>query len=412
MNNELQIVTGEDLLASIDDGTNRLFINSTEIDSSNWVGSGTYTTTISGHNISIVKIDSLDGNIGLKRISEYNYELFRYETGSITADDVIGLKSFIEADDINVADNYATFTEASSRTNIDSGDSLKVIFGKIKKFFSDLKTVAFTGAYSDLSGTPTIPTKTSELNNDSDFVNTTDLATKVSKSGDTMSGRLNFSNYDNAEVNFRTGHAQYDATISYQTSGNEACVFATKNAVTSWMFVNGEDSITNASSSRWQSLTPGLQIKNNKVAIGKLIPNGTTPTAALDVNGDILSSNIGAISKASGTYKTAAWATGTNTCTWKAPAAGTYLIFMIYALSDNNATNRSKYVQFQLRGTCTNELAQSIYYDEAQSGSGRVYREITAPVTASAANQTVIPYIHTDTANVNYNVYITAVRLK
>lgn len=157
MNNELQIVTGEDLLASIDDGTNRLFINSTEIDSSNWVGSGTYTTTISGHNISIVKIDSLDGNIGLKRLSEYNYELFRYETGSITADDVIGLKSFIEADDINVADNYATFTEASSRTNIDSGDSLKVIFGKIKKFFSDLKTVAFTGAYADLTGQPTIP---------------------------------------------------------------------------------------------------------------------------------------------------------------------------------------------------------------------------------------------------------------
>lgn len=158
MNNELQIVTGEDLLASIDDGTNRLFINSTEIDSSNWVGSGTYTTTISGHNISIVKIDSLDGNIGLKRLSEYNYELFRYETGSITADDVIGLKSFIEADDINVADNYATFTESSSRTNIASGDNLKTIFGKIKKFFSDLKTVAFTGAYSDLTGTPTIPT--------------------------------------------------------------------------------------------------------------------------------------------------------------------------------------------------------------------------------------------------------------
>lgn len=157
MNNELQIVTGEDLLASIDDGTNRLFINSTEIDSSNWVGSGTYTTTISGHNISIVKIDSLDGNIGLKRLSEYNYELFKYETGSITANDVIGLKSFIEADDINVADNYVTFTEASSRSNIDSGDNLKTIFGKIKKFFSDLKTVAFTGAYSDLSGTPTIP---------------------------------------------------------------------------------------------------------------------------------------------------------------------------------------------------------------------------------------------------------------
>ena len=191
MNNELQIVTGEDLLASIDDGTNRLFINSTEIDSSNWVGSGTYTTTISGHNISIVKIDSLDGNIGLKRLSEYNYELFRYETGSITADDVIGLKSFIEADDINVADNYATFTEASSRSNIDSGDDLKTIFGKIKKFFSDLKTVAFSGSYSDLSGTP-------------------DLSTKVDKSGDTMTGRLTIeSNTDPLTLQRNTTNGTY-----------------------------------------------------------------------------------------------------------------------------------------------------------------------------------------------------------
>lgn len=50
------------------------------------------------------------------------------------------------------------FTEASTRANIASGETIATIFGKIKKFFSDLKTVAFTGAYSDLSGTPTIPT--------------------------------------------------------------------------------------------------------------------------------------------------------------------------------------------------------------------------------------------------------------
>lgn len=50
------------------------------------------------------------------------------------------------------------FTEASTRANIASGETIATIFGKIKKWFSDLKTVAFTGAYSDLSGTPTIPT--------------------------------------------------------------------------------------------------------------------------------------------------------------------------------------------------------------------------------------------------------------
>ena len=35
---------------------------------------------------------------------------------------------------------------------------MSVIFGKIAKFFSDLKTVAFTGSYNDLSDKPTIPT--------------------------------------------------------------------------------------------------------------------------------------------------------------------------------------------------------------------------------------------------------------
>ena len=52
----------------------------------------------------------------------------------------------------------AAFTAASSRTNISTGEKLSVIFGKIAKFFSDLKTVAFTGSYNDLSDKPTIPT--------------------------------------------------------------------------------------------------------------------------------------------------------------------------------------------------------------------------------------------------------------
>lgn len=51
-----------------------------------------------------------------------------------------------------------TFTEASTRANIASGETFATLLGKIKKFFSDLKAVAFTGAYADLSGTPTIPT--------------------------------------------------------------------------------------------------------------------------------------------------------------------------------------------------------------------------------------------------------------
>lgn len=54
-------------------------------------------------------------------------------------------------------DSQVTFTDATERENIISGETAGTIFGKIAKFFADLKTVAFTGNYTDLTGRPTIP---------------------------------------------------------------------------------------------------------------------------------------------------------------------------------------------------------------------------------------------------------------
>ena len=44
---------------------------------------------------------------------------------------------------------------ATIRTNLTTGEKLAVSLGKIKKFLSDLKTVAFTGSYADLTEKPT-----------------------------------------------------------------------------------------------------------------------------------------------------------------------------------------------------------------------------------------------------------------
>ena len=46
------------------------------------------------------------------------------------------------------------FDEAGNRQQLSSGDSLKTLFGKIKKWFSDLKPVAFSGDYNDLENKP------------------------------------------------------------------------------------------------------------------------------------------------------------------------------------------------------------------------------------------------------------------
>lgn len=48
-----------------------------------------------------------------------------------------------------------TFTKADTRDLPISGETVSTIFGKILKWFSDLKTVAFTGDYTDLTNQPT-----------------------------------------------------------------------------------------------------------------------------------------------------------------------------------------------------------------------------------------------------------------
>lgn len=78
----------------------------------------------------------------------------------------------------DVSETTATFEEAENRENINSSESTKTIFGKIKKFFTDLKAVAFSGSYNDLGDVPaTFPPEehTHEY---------------VSKKGDTMTGAL------------------------------------------------------------------------------------------------------------------------------------------------------------------------------------------------------------------------------
>lgn len=46
------------------------------------------------------------------------------------------------------------FTETSNRQQLSSNDNIKTLFGKIKKWLSDLKPVAFSGDFNDLLNKP------------------------------------------------------------------------------------------------------------------------------------------------------------------------------------------------------------------------------------------------------------------
>lgn len=86
---------------------------------------------------------------GVKGETETN---FRQGNVNITPEN-IGLGN---VPNVTTNDQTPTFTQAATRENIASGNKLSVIFGKIMKWFADLKTVAFSGSYNDLSNKPSI----------------------------------------------------------------------------------------------------------------------------------------------------------------------------------------------------------------------------------------------------------------
>lgn len=88
---------------------------------------------------------------GVKGSAETNYR-----TGNVNLSKTnVGLGN---VPNVTTNNQTPTFTQATTRANLVSGEKLTVLFGKIMRWFADLKNVAFTGTYSDLTGTPTIPT--------------------------------------------------------------------------------------------------------------------------------------------------------------------------------------------------------------------------------------------------------------
>ena len=91
------------------------------------------------------------------QILKYNSTSQKWENANESG----GGSTYSAGDGIDITNDTisvdTTFTDASTRTNIASGDTFATILGKIKKFFADLATVAFSGSYTDLSNTPTIP---------------------------------------------------------------------------------------------------------------------------------------------------------------------------------------------------------------------------------------------------------------
>ena len=84
-----------------------------------------------------------------------NYEEYMYINEELVkvGDSTVDLTDYLTKTG-DASDTTVTFTEADEKTELASGDKLSVLFGKIKKWFSSLHAVAFSGSYNDLTDKP------------------------------------------------------------------------------------------------------------------------------------------------------------------------------------------------------------------------------------------------------------------
>lgn len=96
------------------------------------------------------------------------------DSGYLTAHQDITGKLDKSGDASNVT---TTFSQAATRANLASKEKLSVSLGKIMKYFADLKTIAFSGSYADLSNKPTIPGAVTDLSDGADYAKKAEIPT-------------------------------------------------------------------------------------------------------------------------------------------------------------------------------------------------------------------------------------------
>lgn len=182
-----------------------------------------------------------------------------------------------------------TITAASIRENLTTGEKLSTSLGKIAKWFSDLKTVAFSGSYNDLSDIPTIGNGTitikqagsskgtftlnqtgdvtielTDNNTDTKVTNTLATTTKAYVTGTTSASTNTGTQVFDTGVYLDTTAGKLTATTfngSLTGNADTATALATARTINGTSF-NGSANITTANWGTARTLTIGLTGKS------------------------------------------------------------------------------------------------------------------------------------------------------
>ena len=159
MKNTLNYSSGaQTLLANVNDDTNRIFINGTEIPSTDWTGTGTFTYSVEGATISIARIADTSGNIMLQKVDTDSYRLIRKEESSYlttTGDTKDNVATFTSADNDSVFNSGNLAGQSAYAWNavatMASEEKHSSLFNKISTMFKNIRTIAKLLGTTDIS---------------------------------------------------------------------------------------------------------------------------------------------------------------------------------------------------------------------------------------------------------------------
>ena len=216
------------------------------------------------------------------------YIALKTVTGIEPTDDGTNWMKWIDLGSVDVNSLSPTFTEATDRVNVMSGETITTLFGKIKKWFTDLKEIAFSGSYNDLSDTPTIPAAVSVKGNNETAYRTGEVNLTaedigaVATDGDTAENTVAFTSADSTTANAWTDVSALATGEKHSSILNKVSTmfknirFLYKMLGTTDISAIGDGTVTNALS----TLNSNLMVKQYK-----LIGNGVIYTFIPNIQG-------------------------------------------------------------------------------------------------------------------------------
>lgn len=184
------------------------------------------------------------------------------------------------------------FTVADKRENIASKEKMPKILGKIAKFFTDLKTVAFSGKYSDLDGKPAIVNN----NTATEAGSALDARQANPTIEGTMANQISQLNSDLNDINGSLNSKKIPSFgIENIFTGNPFCIVNNGSDVisvqTDWDIDNGGYGVKNIKypAGTATNLTVSLSLPANSIVI---VDVNTLNGENIDIQGSLIRCNL------------------------------------------------------------------------------------------------------------------------